>query len=326
MIGELGSDRIDSGGEGRVEVMQPDPADQTRADTHHDTNLQMPEATRTMPTTPHPMVVRALLASDSNDRQTTAGPQNHQPPDEPQPCRSPAPSNPGDDRARVEQWLALAARRSGHFRSGYPRVLRQGLSPRQEKSARRRLERGKVPALPGLGATRKRAGIEYVPWIAEYKQRRQRKQAAGTTLAIIVVAEALCRDIAEKYDRLRIPEAFRLNLAAELRDIAWGVAQIYADSPTWDEHPQIAEERQLVISDMLDALVEHLASLHGQRQQLHQALIVKRQTTAEAHERNEMARQQAQLLSPPDHTDILGAAWLHRQAAARIANQPNPTP
>lgn len=274
------------------------------------------------------MVVRAFLAPDPNDEQAAAGTPDLPPSGEPQPCPSPAPANQGsDDRARVEQWLTVAARRPGYFRSGYPRVLKQGLSPRQEKSARRRLQRGKVPDLPGLGATRKRAGIEYVPWIAEYRQRRhQSKRAAGTTLAIIVVAEALCRDIREKYDRLQIPEASRLNLEAELRDIAWGVAQIYADSPTCDEHPQIAEERQLVINDMRDALVEHLTSLHGHRQQLHQALIAKRQFTAETHERNELARQQEQLLNRPDYTDILGAAWLHRQAAARIANQPNPAP
>lgn len=205
---------------------------------------------------------------------------------------------------------------------GYPRIAQNHRLGRWRlRRIQRQLNLSKIRDMPHRGQPR---GVEYVPWVRNGHPRGRTgpNGRIGRSTAIIVVAEDLCDEIRTKYEALGIPAAGQLNLGNELLDIAWGVATFYgrqmSDQPT--EEPRITDERHVALDELRSSLTERLAALHMHRQALHEIITtrnsLKQQSPSESAETLNEARR---LINPPEVSDVFAAAWLHKQAAHRIA-------
>lgn len=221
--------------------------------------------------------------------------------------------------AVVERIEATATSRWPHPVCGYPRRAAYELDEQIAEAARRRLDRGQVPAVPWNADTRDIAGIEYVPWV-----RNTRMYPTGvigdTPCAIIVAAESICAEIRAVYRDLELPLSGQLDLDAELHEIAWAVAHILDLSTEDESHGPIAnEERRAAAAEVREALIDHVAALELQRAGLQRRLDDRRSVQAQCQQEAHEAQRRVQLLDPPDLSKAFGAAWLHQQAAARIS-------
>lgn len=218
--------------------------------------------------------------------------------------------------ARIE---AAATSRWPHPVFGYPRPAASEPGDPTAEAARRRLDRGEVPAVPWKAKERDIAGIEYVPWVQNTRM-YPTGIVGDTPHAIIVAAEAISADIRELYGTLELPRSAQIDLDTELHEIAWAVAHTLELSTSDAREPRaFEEERWNVATEVRDALIDHVAALELHRTQLEQRVNDRREVQAQCQQEALEQQRRVEVLDPPDLSKAFGAVYLHQQAAARIS-------
>lgn len=149
------------------------------------------------------------------------------------------------------------------------------------------------------------------------------RKTVGRDCAIVLVAERIGKKICEYYQILDAEaggdvSGDRLNVAAELHEIAWAVADLMKFKATRNaagEHPMNVEDRTKAIQEFNSALIGRVAALRSRADQL--AAQVTGLRAQQARDRELWLQMSPQ--DGPDLAPILANAEMQRQAAERIA-------
>lgn len=186
-----------------------------------------------------------------------------------------------------------------------------------------------------------RDAVEYVPWAhakiataaplaAAASSLRARRLAlrspsdrVGQDCAILLVAELICESMTKHYVTLSagaVLAAEHIDTDRELHEIAWSVTDLRAHSAERDgEHPMIAQDRAQAVAALREALIDRVTALYVRERELAaQAQLVQAAAT-DTLDREHQRWLETSPQEMPDLSGILGAPWIHKAAADRLA-------
>jgi len=186
-----------------------------------------------------------------------------------------------------------------------------------------------------------RDAVEYLPWTyadvataaplaAAASSLRARKLAArspsarvGQDCAILLVAELICEAMNKHYLTLSagaVLSAERIDTDRELYEIAWSVEDLRAHSAERDsEHPMIAQDRAQAVAALREALIDRVTALYVRERELAEQAQLLQAAVTDTQDREHQRWLETSPQDAPDLSGILGAPWIHKTAADRLA-------